>query len=99
MTTTIELTAAQAAALAGHGGVFRPHLDPDAPAGSHWVEFTDEDGHTAPLAISVWWSSVTPGLLTVAIDTNEGAPADTGGAPALRVTLNDSDIYEQTRTA
>ena len=84
-----ELTPAQAAAMAGEGGVFSPYGD------GYWAKFTDTDGHHAPLAISVWWSSVTPGLLVVQIDTDEDNPTTPDGAPIMRVTLNDDDIYER----
>ena len=91
-----ELTPAQAAAMAGEGGVFTPYVDPEEKRGDgYWATFTDTDGHHAPLAISVWWSSVTPGLLVVQIDTDEDNPTTPDGAPIMRVTLNDDDIYER----
>ena len=91
-----DITPAQQAALDGQGGVFTPFIDPEEKRGDgYWATFIDADDHQAPLAISVWWSSVTPGLLVVQIDTDEDGPSTPSGAPVLRVTLNDEDIYEQ----
>lgn len=95
-----ELTPSQKAALAGEGGLFSPQVGQDADRRDtyRWVEFFDDDGFKAPFSIAVWWSSVTPALPVISIDSDEDAPVTQGGSPILRITLNDDDVYERTAT-
>ena len=91
------LTPSQQAALDGTGGLFIPVIEHDSD--TPWSSFRTLEGDTLPFRLFAAWSSITPGLPTIQIDTeipdehNESVLIP-DGSPALRVWLNDEAIYE-----
>jgi len=78
----------QAAALRDDGGMFTPKVSADGA-----VEFYDGAGRLVPIRVNAGWSSITPGLPIVQIDT-DGLPEDVDGEPSVGVFLNDGPIHQ-----
>ncbi|WP_025157231.1 hypothetical protein [Leifsonia aquatica] len=83
-------TPSQRAAMEGEGGMFVPRIE------DGHVLFRDEDGNEIAIEISAGWSSLTPGLPIVQIDTT----TDLGpNEPEVRIFLNDSTIHQPKENA
>lgn len=80
-------TQSQRDAIEGTGGMFTPAI-----RDGHFFFLTPE-GDELDFEVSAGWSSVTPGLPVLLIDTEAVMELD-HGVPQLRVELNDSTIFD-----
>lgn len=90
-----ELTPSQIAALDGSGGIFMPVPVPDEEG---WVDFYTAEGERLPFRLFAAWSSATPGLPIIQIDTEADDLFDAErisetGEPRLRIFLNDATLH------
>jgi len=83
------LSPSQRDALANTGGMFKARID---EAGD--VVFVTPEGDILPIHVTAGWSSSTPGLPVLYVDTM-GLPEDDDG-PILRVSVNDEPVYQPT---
>ncbi|KQO98285.1 hypothetical protein [Leifsonia sp. Leaf264] len=83
------LTPSQQDAVDGEGGMFIPVVE------DGYVTYRTAEGDAVPINIWAGWSSTTPGLPLIGIDTGETLEKDHG--PRLRIAVNDGDVYNQER--
>ena len=91
-----NLTPSQQAALDGTGGIFIPFIENEGD--TPWVSFRTPEGRVLPFHLFAAWSSVTPGLPTIQIDSEGTNIYDADeftpeGTPRLRIWLNDEVLH------
>ncbi|MDF2990272.1 MAG: hypothetical protein K0S37_786 [Microbacterium sp.] len=90
-----DLTSSQQAASDGNGGIFTPVPVVDDEG---WVDFYTPEGTRLPFRILAAWSSITPTLPIIQIDTeaddlyNAEQISETG-EPRIRIFLNDATLH------